>query len=413
MAKILLVDDREDNLLSFESILARPDYTFVKATSGRQALKVLLADLDFALILMDVNMPTLDGFETAHMIYEREKLRHVPIIFITAHHFGEHHVYKGYLSGAVDYIYKPINPGLLQAKVSVLVDLYQKNHQLLAQEQKLLTMNKALSAEVEERMKSEDKIKALNIQLVQTIDKMEIANKDLDRFAFIASHDLQEPLRKIRMFSGRLADKYSSNLDDDAKVYLRRLQESADRMEVLISDILAFSKTSFDKKELHMTDLNTIFEQAVLDLDLVILEKNATVTSENLPQLCIDPNLMRPLFYNLIGNAIKYAKPNTPPVVRIYSDYDDNSDEQYCRIFFKDNGIGFEQKYTNQIFEIFTRLHRQSEFEGSGIGLALCKRIVEKHDGFISAISTPGEGSTFIVSLPKVLESVKNESMAS
>jgi signal transduction histidine kinase len=413
MAKILLVDDREDNLLSFESILARPDYTFVKATSGRQALKVLLADLDFALILMDVNMPTLDGFETTHMIYEREKLRHVPIIFITAHHFGEHHIYKGYLSGAVDYIYKPINPGLLQAKVSVLVDLYQKNHQLVAQEQKLLTMNKALTAEVEERMKSEEKIKALNIQLVQTIDKMEVANKDLDRFAFIASHDLQEPLRKIRMFGGRLADKYSSILNDEAKSYLRRLQESADRMEILISDILAFSKTSFDKKELQMTDLNTIFEQAVSDLDLVILEKNATVNCDQLPFLCVDPNLMRPLFYNLIGNAIKYTKPNTPPVVRIYSDYNENSNEKYCRIFFKDNGIGFDQKYTNQIFEIFTRLHRQSEFEGSGIGLALCKRIVEKHEGFISAISTPGEGSTFIVSLPIVLESVKKESMAS
>ncbi|HEY3385396.1 MAG TPA: response regulator, partial [Saprospiraceae bacterium] len=155
MVKILLVDDREDNLLSFESILARPDYTFVKATSGRQALKVLLADLDFALILMDVNMPTLDGFETAHMIYDREKLRHVPIIFITAHHFGEHHIYKGYQSGAVDYIYKPINPGLLQAKVSVLVDLYEKNRQLVTQEQKLLTMNKALMAAVEERKKSE------------------------------------------------------------------------------------------------------------------------------------------------------------------------------------------------------------------------------------------------------------------
>ena len=413
MVKILLVDDREDNLLSFESILARPDYTFVKATSGRQALKVLLADLDFALILMDVNMPTLDGFETAHMIYDREKLRHVPIIFITAHHFGEHHIYKGYQSGAVDYIYKPINPGLLQAKVSVLVDLYEKNRQLVTQEQKLLTMNKALMAEVEERKKSEEKVNALNIQLLETIDKMEMANKDLDRFAFIASHDLQEPLRKIRMFSGRLADKYSSTFDDDAKAYLQRLKQSADRMEVLITDILAFSKTSFDKNEFHMSDLNIIFDQAISDLDLIIQEKNATVTSEHLPELCIDPNLIRPLFYNLIGNAIKYAKPNTPPVVKIYSDFNGTGKDKYCRIFFRDNGIGFDQKYTNQIFEIFTRLHGKSEFEGSGIGLALCKRIVEKHEGFISAISTPGEGSTFIVSLPMTMESAKKGKLVS
>lgn len=400
MAKILLVDDREDNLLSFESILARPDYTFVKATSGRQALKVLLADLDFALILMDVHMPTLDGFETATMIYEREKLRHVPIIFITAQHFGEHHIYKGYQSGAVDYIYKPINPGLLQAKVSVLVELYQKNQQLVKQEQKLLAMNKALTAEVKERKKSEEKVNALNIQLLQTIDKMEMANKDLDRFAFIASHDLQEPLRKIRMFSGRLEARYSSGLDEEARAYLQRLQQSAARMEVLIRDILTFSKTSFERMEFLQYELDSIFEQAVSDLDLFIVEKNATVISEKLPPLCIDPTLMRPLFYNLIGNAIKYAKPDVAPVIRIYSDFKDHGEDKYCRIFFQDNGIGFEQKYANQIFEIFTRLHGKLQFEGSGIGLALCKRIVEKHNGFISAISTPGEGSTFIVSLP-------------
>jgi signal transduction histidine kinase len=400
MAKILLVDDRDDNLLSFETILARPDYTFVKATSGRQALKVLLADLDFALILMDVNMPTLDGFETAHMIYEREKLRHVPIIFITAHHFGEHHIFKGYQSGAVDYIYKPINPGLLQAKVSVLVDLYQKNHQLVIQEQKLLTMNKALTAEVKERKKSEEKIKALNIQLLETIEKMEMANKDLDRFAFVASHDLQEPLRKIRMFSGRLKAKYSSTFDEEAKSYLHRLDNSAERMEVLIRAILGFSKTSFEKKEFVMYDLNSVLEKSLADLDLTIQEKNATVTSETLPQLCIDPNLIQTLFYNLIGNAIKYAKPNTPPVVHVSSDFNELGNDKFCRIFFQDNGIGFDQKYADQIFEVFTRLHPQSEFEGTGIGLALCKRIVEKHEGFISAISTPGEGSTFIVSLP-------------
>ena len=411
MAKILLVDDREDNLLAFESVLARPDYTFVKATSGRQALKVLLSDIDFALILMDVSMPVLDGFETAHMIYEREKLRHVPIIFITAHHFGEEHIYKGYQSGAVDYIYKPVNAGLLQAKVSVFVDLYRKNHQLIVQEQKLLTMNKALASEVEEKKKSEEKIKSLNLQLLKTIEKMEIANKDLDRFAFMASHDLQEPLRKIRIYGGRLAEKYSTTFDDEAKAYLQRLQASADRMEILIRDILAFSKISFEKRDFEQSDLNAILEQAISDLDMTIQEKSATITADKLPQLYIDPNLVRPLFYNLIGNAIKYAKPDIPPVVKIFSDVDDVSKSKYCRIFFQDNGIGFDQKYVDHIFEIFARLHSKTEYEGTGIGLALCKRIVEKHDGFISAVSTPGEGSTFIVSLPYRREAVPSESV--
>src|SRR6476646_5305901 len=148
--KILLVDDREDNLFSLETILEPDGYEFVKASSGRQALKILLTEFDFALILMDVKMPNLNGFETASLIYEREKLKHIPIIFITAHSYGDENVFKGYRAGAVDYIYKPINSELLRAKVSVFTDLYKKNHQLIAQEQKLIAINKNLEAEITE-----------------------------------------------------------------------------------------------------------------------------------------------------------------------------------------------------------------------------------------------------------------------
>src|SRR6188474_1226360 len=153
--KILLVDDREDNLLSIEAILAPSGYQFVKANSGRQALKVLLTEFDFAIILMDVKMPNLNGFETATLIYERQKLRHIPIIFITANNYGDENIFKGYQAGAVDYIYKPINPDLLRAKVNVFIDLYKKNHRLLAQEQKLMAANEHLEKEIEERRKSE------------------------------------------------------------------------------------------------------------------------------------------------------------------------------------------------------------------------------------------------------------------
>jgi CheY-like chemotaxis protein len=142
--KILLVDDREDNLLSIETILEQDGYRFVKANSGSQALKILLTEYDFAMILMDVKMPNLNGFETATIIYQRERLRHIPIIFITANNFGEENIFKGYSTGAVDYIYKPINPDLLRAKVSVFIDLYKKNHQLIAQEQRLVAINKNL-----------------------------------------------------------------------------------------------------------------------------------------------------------------------------------------------------------------------------------------------------------------------------
>ncbi len=149
--KILLVDDREDNLLSIQSVLEPGGYSFVKARSGREALKILLNQIDFALILMDVKMPALNGFETAQMIYERDKLRHIPIIFITAHDQSEQNIFKGYKAGAVDYISKPINPELLRAKVAVFSDLYQKNHKLQLQEQKLKAINKNLENEVKER----------------------------------------------------------------------------------------------------------------------------------------------------------------------------------------------------------------------------------------------------------------------
>src|SRR5580765_1266752 len=162
--KILLVDDREDNLISMETILAQDGYQFVTANSGRNALKTLLTEFDFALILMDVKMPTLNGFETASLIYEREKLKHIPIIFITANNYGEENIFQAYRSGAVDYIYKPINPELLRAKVCVFIELYKKNHKLLAQEQKLMAINKNLELEINERKMSEQKVTELNRQ---------------------------------------------------------------------------------------------------------------------------------------------------------------------------------------------------------------------------------------------------------
>ena len=408
MSKLLLVDDREDNLISIESILSKEDYTLVKASSGRQALKILLTDFDFALILMDVKMPNLDGFETASLIYEREKLKHIPIIFITAHHDGEENLFKGYRAGAVDYIYKPINPALLRAKVSVFVDLYKKNHLLLQQGKRLAAINKNLEAEIVERKHSEDKVKSLNLQLLHTIDKLEAVNRDLDRFAFMASHDLQEPLRKIRIFCDRLIEKYNPVFDEDAKKYLDRMQHSASRMQLLIQDILTFSKVSLAKKEFVKTDLNLVLDEVISGMDLTIREKQAQFVMEKLPEIKVNPNLIRPLFSNIINNALKYSKAEVTPLIKIYSNTGDHTDKHYCRIFFEDNGIGFDQKYADQIFEMFKRLHPQNEYEGTGIGLALCKKIIEEHGGFISAKGTPGVGSTFVISFPLNVDGKKD-----
>lgn len=406
--KILLVDDREDNLFSIETILEPAGYTFVKANSGREALKVLLNEFDFALILMDVKMPNLNGFETASLIYQREKLRHIPIIFITANNYGDEQIFKGYMTGAVDYIYKPINPDLLRAKVGVFIDLYKKNHKLLAQEHKLVAINKNLEMEVYERKASEEKVKELNHKLLENIERLESANRDLDRFAFMASHDLQEPLRKMLMFSDRLGYKFNDVLDEEGRMFISRIQHSGERMQALIKDILLFSKTSIEKPVFVESNLNDILSDVLVEMDTIITEKHAKIECEQLPMLQVNPILMRPLFHNLINNAIKYSKKEVDPIVKIYSEFSVGQNgygrnevkNKYCRIYVEDNGIGFDQKYSEQIFGMFKRLHLHSEFEGTGIGLALCKKIVEEHNGFITARSKINEGSVFIISLP-------------
>ncbi|HET7179723.1 MAG TPA: response regulator [Chryseosolibacter sp.] len=171
--KILLVDDREDNLLSIEAILKQDDYAFTMAYSGSEALKILNKESDFAMILMDVKMPILSGFETASLIYERETLKHIPIIFITANYYGEENLFKGYQSGGIDYIFKPINPEVLRAKVAIFIDLYRKNRLLVQQDEKLVEINKRLTHEMKELKDSSEKLKEVNRNLRKKIEDLE------------------------------------------------------------------------------------------------------------------------------------------------------------------------------------------------------------------------------------------------
>lgn len=410
--KILLVDDKENNLLSIESILWKDGYQLVKASSGKEALKILLKEMDFTLILMDVEMPELNGFDTAAMIYQREKLKHIPIIFITAHSYGDDNVFKGYRAGAVDYIYKPVQPELLRAKVAIFAELYRKTHQLMQQEGKLIKINKSLEIEIKDRILSEEKVKELNKQLLENIRQLESINKELDRFAYMASHDLQEPLRKIRIFSERIGRKYSDELDNEGKAYIDKMQLACERMQNLINDILAFSKLNVEKEVMVFSDINSIIEEVLIDMEFEISEKNAKIEVERIPKLNVHPRLIKPLFQNLISNSLKYSKKEIRPVVKITAKLDEplktpdaNQLGKFCRINVEDNGVGFEQEYAEQVFTMFKRLHIGSEYEGTGIGLAICKKIVEQHKGSISVKSVVNKGSTFIISLP-VEESV-------
>ncbi|WP_236059651.1 sensor histidine kinase [Chitinophaga rhizophila] len=407
LIKILVVDDRLDNLLSIESILERESYTIVKANSGRAALKILLKEFDFSLILMDVQMPDMNGFETAALIYQRDKLKDIPIIFITAHSHEEEAIFKGYKVGAVDFIYKPINPELLRVKVGLFVELYRKTQSLIAQEQKLLTANASLQREIEEREASELKVRELNRQLIQNNIHLKAVNEELDRFAYIASHDLQEPLRKIRVFSDIILQKKSAVGDVDK--YVEKITNATIRMQQLVSDLLRFSRHSIQGGDFTVCDLNELVKDALTELEIKVQQYNASIRIEKLPSIQVIPTLMRQVFYNLISNALKFRRKEIAPEVRIYAESVTSPDPQikerpdgnYYKIFVVDNGIGFESQYVNDIFVVFKRLHSYHEIEGTGIGLSICKKIMEQHNGFITATSKIDNGSTFIIGLPE------------
>lgn len=408
--KILAVDDREDNLLSIETILEKDGYNIIKATSGRAALKILLNQHDFTLILMDVQMPDMNGFETASLIYQREKLKHIPIIFITAHNQGEEKMYEGYKLGGVDFIYKPINPELLRFKVSVFAELYQKNHQLMLQEKKLMVFNSNLEKEIEERKINEEKIKLLNQQLLENNEQLRSTIEELDRFAYVASHDLQEPLRKIMLFSDKIRTRFYNKIDEEADVYFQKIVKASERMQHLVNDLLKFSKHAHDKYGFEKTDLNQVLSEVLSDIEHYIHKKEARIYADKLPVIWAVPSQIRQLFQNLISNSLKFAKEGSVPEIYINSERIDTPllngntnlvNNTFYKIFVRDNGIGFDPKYAEDIFVVFKRLHSYHEFEGTGIGLSICKKIVDKHNGYIKAESTPDVGSTFIITLPE------------
>jgi len=409
--KILVVDDREDNLFSIETILEKDGYGIIKATSGRAALKVLLHQHDFTLILMDVQMPDMNGFETASLIYQREKLKHIPIIFITAHNQGEEKMYEGYKLGGVDFIYKPINPELLRFKVSVFADLYKKNHQLMLQEKKLTIVNSNLEKEIEDRKTNEEKIKLLNHQLLENNEHLRTTIEELDRFAYVASHDLQEPLRKIMLFSDKILTRFHNKIDEEADNYFQKIVKASERMQHLVNDLLKFSKHTNDIYGFERTDLNEVLNEVLSDIEHHVQKKEAKIYAEELPVIWAIPSQIRQLFQNLISNSLKFTKEDLTPEIYIKSERIDgvaiegSNSESVTNTFYKihisDNGIGFDPKYAEDIFVVFKRLHSYHEFEGTGIGLSICKKIIDKHSGYIKAESRPNEGSTFIIILPE------------
>lgn len=259
-----------------------------------------------------------------------------------------------------------------------------------------------LQSELEERQRAESELKRQQQLLVQS-------NADLQQFAAIASHDLQEPLRKIQVFGNRLKEKFSDLLGVQGRDYIERMQSAVSRMQSLIEDLLIFARITTKAEPFVATNLERVAQEVLSDLEVRLQQTGGRVEVGSLPTIDADPLQMRQLLQNLISNALKFHRPGESPQVWLDSKLVKEQEQQEneiadvttkCLIRVKDNGIGFDEKLRDRIFQAFQRLHGRSTYEGTGMGLAICRKIVERHRGTITATSTPGQGATFIVTLP-------------
>jgi signal transduction histidine kinase/DNA-binding response OmpR family regulator len=517
---ILIVDDKQENIFSLKRLLEVNGFETDTASSGEEALKKIL-NQTYSLIILDVQMPGMDGFEVAEAVTGYSRSKDTPIIFLSAVNTEKKFIAKGYTSGGIDYITKPVDPDIFILKVRTLHRLYEQNRELheihnsLKQEveirkqaedqlsrrvQELRTVLESLpqmaftsspNGEVEYvneywymysshvqkfpdphpadghfhvlrlkaledgkpfscevRLKNiitndyrhhllnlmpvkqngeiikwvgtftdiqeqkqanellEEKVKERTRELLDKNGELEASNHELQQFASVASHDLKEPLRKIQIFSSIIKERFLTD-SSDARNTINRVIDSSGRMSVLINDLLNYSRLSISHL-FQQVDLNEIIGEILNDLELSISEKDAEIVVDEIPAIDAIPGQMRQVFQNLISNALKFSRESVKPVIRIEAervegkaaDSDGAADGEFCRITVMDNGIGFNARYVDKIFTIFQRLNPQEAYEGTGIGLAIARKIIEKHSGSITAEGKENEGAKFIIILP-------------
>jgi signal transduction histidine kinase len=356
---ILLVDDVEANLIALEAQLEDMNCELVRASSGNDALRQLLKR-EFAVILLDVQMPEMDGYEVARYARDNPSTRDVPIIFVTAMLATEEKTLRGYGSGAVDFLFKPVNPSILRSKVQIFLDLYVNRRRLA------------------------DEVEAHKRTLA-----------DLDAFNYSVSHDLRAPLRHLSGFSQMLLEDSGDKLDERARGYLGRIQSAAQRMSALIDDMLRLSRISRARLQVQSVDLSSLAESIVGELRNADPARDVLFHAE--PGIVVqgDSGLLRIVLENLLRNAWKFTCKR--PQCRI--ELGRRVDHEGPVYFIRDDGVGFDPGYAKKLFQPFQRLHSNADFEGTGIGLAIVHRIIGHHRGRIWVEAAPDEGATFFFTL--------------
>jgi PAS domain S-box-containing protein len=510
-ANILLVDDRADKLLAVEAILSSLDQNIVKASSGKEALRQLL-QMDFAVILLDVSMPCMDGFETAALIRKRPSSEHTPIIFVTSINSSENHIAQGYSLGAVDYMLTPIVPDVLRSKVAVFVELHKKSELIKLQSEELRRAEESKHqlelADVEDRLEaetrrnrfftlsidllaiasfhdyfiqlnpiwenvlgfsadelrsksllefvhpedrtataehlirlkmgsapgyfenryrckdgsfrwlgwtaapfnseqlvyifarditsrkaSETEIKNLNIELERRIRDLTEMNKELEAFGYSISHDLRAPLRSIRSFAQFIREDADANATTtENKDYLRRIESAAKYMDLLLLDLLQYSRLNGCELELIPVDLDLALNDVLTSIEQEIEDRKADVRIRApLGTVRAHPATVRQVFYNLISNGLKFVAADNNPQIEVWTERQNGA----LRVWVTDRGIGIASQYHQKIFGLFQRLHSHEAYPGTGIGLALVRKGLERMGGRIGLESETGQGTRF------------------
>ena len=356
---ILIVDDRPENLLALERVLAELGVGLVRATSGEEALAATLRR-EFAMALLDVRMPGMDGYELAELLRGDPKTRHMPIIFLAAISADEEQVFKGYESGAVDYLVRPYSPTILVSKVRVFLELH-----------------------------------ALRVELRHQREQLAAVNRELESFAYSASHDLRAPLRAIEGFSQILLEDCIEKLSGLERDYLLRVSSEATRMSEVIDGLLELSRVTRAELDPKPVDLTRLSEQIVQRLREADPDRRVETILGRELQARGDPRLLTQALENLLSNAWKFSTGEDLARIEVGRKTLDGAEAS----FVSDNGGGFDMKHAGKLFAPFQRLHGMKEFPGHGIGLSTVQRIVARHGGRVWCESELGAGTTFYFTL--------------
>ena len=364
--RILVVDDDTTKRFVLKTVLVPLGEEVVEASSGADALRQLLRQ-EFAVVLLDVRMPNMDGFETAQLIRQRPQSELTPIIFVTALDQGETNPRRGYELGAVDFVFAPVVPAILRAKVAVFVELYRA-------QQELRRYRNQLEHLVEERTTA-----------------LTAINRELEAFSYLVSNDLRAPLLAFDGLSEALLADYGSKLDSRAKDYLSRMRRASQRMGDVFDGLQSLFRVTGGEIHCEAVDVSAMAAEIIEEMQVVNFGRHVSVTIAPNLKVSGDARLVRILLGNLISNAWKFTGNQADATIEVGGETVDGE----ARLFVRDNGAGFDMIHAHKLFGAFQRLHSQSEFPGMGIGLATVRRIVNRHGGRSWADGAVGEGATF------------------